>query len=285
MVKTGSFVLPMDHDSFDKVCQSIKWKSFAAITLIFAACFLLTYINVTQNIKAENGFKRYAEKTHWMGKYLPPLPLSTLISVFYVLLGLFWIKKIDQIEKLHLLDRQDSFYFYGLAWYAVLYGPVQFAHMLFQRTIFYVVEQWFSLMAFMWIIVWCLKLSGKTSNLYFYVIIIASWTSYLSETINPLGFEVSLGVHVALAFILSLLVLAKNWSNQGLLAFTASLFFCLWFVILKPMDRVLPNYGRVFQYVSGYFLSKVANIGQLYFVFRFFYVISTDNSTTRKKLF
>lgn len=66
--------------------------------------------------------------------------------------------------------------------------------------------------------------------------------------------------------------------------FVWALICCIGFVVLKLLDLELPKVNQMFEKISGHFLSKIADIFQIYFVNKYFEILTVHkNDIERKK--
>jgi len=93
------------------------------------------------------------------------------------------------------------------------------------------------------------------------------------------GFEIALGTHIVIIFFLTssmIFYAPKRKKSKAMIEFIYSILCCSGFVGLKLLDLQLGSMHKIFTVVSGHFMSKVFDIGQIYFMLRFFEVFCIE---------
>ena len=169
-----------------------------------------------------------------------------------------------------------SLFFYIFSWMAVFYGPVQFGRIVTQTRVFAIMDQWFTLPFFAWVICWneFIYKNLTLSPIRILRIVYISCTSYFVVLLHDQGFEIVLGLHILAVVAYSLRTqLSTLGSEDSRRYFLYALVCCCGFVGLKLADHHLAGF-TVFQRFTGHFWSKVCDIAQIHFVARFFQHLS-----------
>lgn len=257
----------------------IKSLMHVSFGVLITGC--LTFIGLLDEAPTEDGFKHYAEKPWtFMYAYIPALkhvqmPANTLINIPYTLLGIWWIYKIHKLSKSNpsIFTEPVIYRFYMFGWMAVFYGFVQLARILSQNHGMAILDQWYTLVIFSWLMPWChQEVNGENSELHTAVIVTLSTTSYLLTLILPFAFEILLGMHIFIDIYLARKLIKVTQQPKKLeVQFWKVVLSCCGFVVLKLLDHILPLIHVVFYYISGHFLSKICDCLQFFFAFEFFF--------------
>lgn len=258
------------------------------IVLTFTVCMCVTvYKGYFKKIGVETGSVHYAEKVHpAVEKYLPSdikMPLNSLVNIGYVFVGAAWCAYTSVMLMRNRISMKDARMFYVFNIASCCYGPIQMLRIITQFHGFAVLDQWYTLPFFMWIFIWGVNHKCGWSTLRNLLLTVASITSYSSVFYHVLGFEMCLGVHIALA--LTGAVLAWSANNQAHCGkyFVLALLSCLGFVVLKLLDLTLAEVAPIFKYVSGHFLSKICDIFQIHYCNHYFQEIALSAMADSKK--
>jgi len=161
------------------------------------------------------------------------------------------------------------------------YGPIQLGRIITQEHRWAVMDQWYTLPFFAWVIVWGVYMFRKSpKNLphdaalqgkYIWAIMTSSLLSYCLALIHDVGFDMALGIHILLAVGIGVLVYLSHKTAGTSFALGMACISCSVFVILKLLDHELPGFHPVFNIVSGHFLSKIGDVCQIHFTAMFFH--------------
>ncbi|XP_078370168.1 transmembrane protein 187-like [Oculina patagonica] len=234
------------------------------------------FFSIFERVKVELGLEHYAEKGD-PSTFLK-MPANASVNLGYVLVGLYWLWKINKLQK-KLKDQ--AFFYYMFSWMSVFYGFVQFGRIVTQTRLFAVMDQWFTLPFFAWIVCWnefVYRGYWKTGR--YLSIMRISVFSYFAVLFHDQGFEAVLGLHILAALVYSL---RTQWkpdlgTERSRHSFILALTSCVGFVCLKLADHHLAQYS-MFQTYTGHFWSKVCDVAQIHFAADFF----TNLCTRHKK--
>ncbi|KAH3777766.1 transmembrane protein 187-like [Dreissena polymorpha] len=257
---------------------AVMVKGFFVILTGTSILCCLVFSGYFQDATVELGPDHYAERLHpVLVKVLPAwldMPLNTAVNIGYVIVGAAWCACTSVALMRGQLKDDDAKMFYVFNILSCFYGPIQMLRILTQVHGFGVLDQWITFPFFMWTFLWGLHICFGWSTLRNVLMTSVSISSYASVLIHPLGFEICLGIHIALAVSGALIAWNANKQAKCLKHFLLAILSCLGFVLIKLMDLHLPQYSRLFVYVSGHFLSKICDIFQIHFVNHFFLEIT-----------
>lgn len=251
-------------------------SSIIFVFFTFSLMFLITVWGLFDNVTLEIGLEHYAE-IKWM-PLVDWMPLNTLINLWYIFIGLYWCAYTETAFCHGILKHRDTQLFYSFNLMASLYGCVQMARIVTQQVAWSVLDQWCTLPFFSMVIVWGLFYRYGWSTGRCLGLMSISIGSYALTLFTPIGFEICLGFHILGALCGGLLAYWKHPTKESLSYFTGGLIMCAGFVFLKLLDLILPSISFIFQYVSGHFLSKICDAGQIYFVNMFFFDTALQKS-------
>ena len=265
----------------------VMLRCFATVLLLTAVMCYIVYEDYFFGVKVELGEKHYAEVVMpSMKKHLPKwfkMPFNTAINIGYVIMGAAWAGFASAAYMNKEIREKDVIFFYVFNFLSCCYGPIQLLRILAQLHGFAVLDQWYTLPFFMWVLVWGLYFKSGWSQSRAIGYVIMSVCSYSLTLKHSEGFEICLGVHVVLAIYGAISAWQKFPNAKVGSAFIGALISCLGFVVLKLLDHKLATYHNVFKYASGHFLSKILDIGQIYFVNKYFLIITLAANTDLKK--
>lgn len=221
----------------------------------------------------ELGFEHYAEKAD-PSSFLK-MPANASINLGYTLVGLYWLWKTLQLKK---KLRDQAFFYYMFCWMSVFYGIVQFGRIVTQTRLFAVLDQWFTLPFFAWVVCWNeFVYRSYWQSARYLTIMRISVLSYLIVLFHDHGFEAVLGLHILAALVYSLRTQCKPGlgTKRSWISFTLAVISCAGFVCLKLADHFLAQYS-LFQTFTGHFWSKVCDVAQIHFVVDFFINLQTQ---------
>lgn len=151
---------------------------------------------------------------------------------------------------------------------AVAYGPVQWVRLATLRRAPSVLDQWFTLPIFAWVLVWCHVVDKGWSSRYALMVESCSVLSYGLALFHDRGFEAALGFHIAFAAFKGVRAQMSLGDTASMRYLCFALLSCAGFVLLKLLDHSLAEYW-VFQNLTGHFWSKVCDILQFHYSFCF----------------
>jgi len=222
----------------------------------------------------EGGASHYAEP-YDENSFLK-MPANAMVNLGYVLVSLYWLYKLRDPKY------KDCNYiriFYIFSSLCGLYSGIQFMRIITQERIWGILDQWITLPFFSYVTVWNLvigleisnRFARKTAIMMEVGIVLASFFSYFLAVMHPLGFEVSLTVHIIFAVLSAFIPLKYFGPRFELLSpFFLAILSCTGFVILKVMDHSIP---LLFNRFSGHFWSKICDFLQIHFSLQFFNVV------------
>lgn len=257
---------------------------------VIIACPVL-FSNLFNDVSTDLDLNHYAERAGWAGRYLPawlPLPANTFVNIGYIVIGLFWIARVRQLNKvLRPRDKMNArsavdvcYNFYVFAWMSVIYGPVQCLRIMTRSHWSAVLDQWYTLPIFAWVAVWSIDICWPTSRTNLWTtrtvaIMLASVLSYLLALRYQIGFEFALAIHIPVVVALSWrahLISGTSSRQERIDAYVKALLCCAGFVVLKLADHWLAAHvPSLFTILSGHFWSKIADFMQIHYVCKFFW--------------
>ena len=243
-------------------------SSFLYVLIPLLSAFAVVWaFTIFERAKVELGLEHYAERGD-PSTFLK-MPANASVNLGYVVVGVNWLWKIGKLRK--KLKDQVHFY-YIFSWMSLFYGFVQFGRIVTQTRLFAVIDQWFTLPFFAWIVCWneyVYRGCWKTGC--YLAIMRISVLSYFAVLFHDQGFEAVLGLHILAALAYSLRTQWKPGlgTERSRLSFILALSSCSGFVCLKLADHYLARYSS-FQTFTGHFWSKVCDIAQIHFAADFF---------------
>ena len=244
---------------------------FVLFPLLSAFAVVWTF-RIFERAKVELGFEHYAEKAD--PTTFLKMPANAGVNFGYTVLGLYWLWKVQKQKK---KLRDQVFFYYMFSWMSVFYGFVQFGRIVTQTHLFAVIDQWFTLPFFAWIVCWNeFVYRGYWQTGRYLFIMRISVLSYLVVLFHDLGFEAVLGLHILAALIYSLRTQCKSGlgTSRSWISFILALTACAGFVCLKLADHFLASFS-LFQTFTGHFWSKVCDVAQIHFAADFFMNLQT----------
>jgi hypothetical protein len=245
------------------------WSAFlcaAGSVVIMAALIYST--DIFDTIEIGTGPDEYAEKPWPFMPWYFTMPLNTLVNIVYTIVGLYWL---FQRRK----QSSNNIFSYVFAWMAIIYSGVQFFRIATQQYLFGVLDQWYTLHMASWVFIWALSLQVNDDTwLLQKLVLIHSLLclSYPALTfIHSRGFEVALGIHLALIFgaIIRLHLYSQEKDDASFrlyLIFMGTL-CCTGFVLFDLLELYLASlWPSVFTICSGHFLSRMCDALQIHFV-------------------
>lgn len=155
---------------------------------------------IFERVDVELGLEYYAEKGD-PSTFLK-MPANASVNLGYLLVGLYWLWKIRKLEK-KLKDQ--AFFYYLFSWMSVFYALVQFGRIVTQTRLFAVIDQWFTLPFFAWLVCWNeFVYRGQWNTGRYLFIMRISVLSYFAVLFHNQGFEAVLSLHILVALVYSL---------------------------------------------------------------------------------
>ena len=266
---------------------SVMLRSLFAVLILTAVMSYAVYQDYFPGVKVDLGTEHYAEVTLPALKQKLPkwvkMPFNTVVNIGYVLFGAAWAGYSSAAFADKQIRETDTLFFYVFNFLACCYGPIQLLRILTQLYAFAVLDQWYTLPFFMWVLVWGLYFDKGWSQFRALGLGMLSVASYCLTLFHSEGFEICLGIHILLAIYGAVIAWRKFPSSKVGPAFIGAVISCSGFVILKLLDHELVKYHRIFQYVSGHFLSKIFDIFQIHFVNKYFLTITLAAIADQKK--
>lgn len=242
----------------------------------FMLCVFLANTSLFDYVKVDLTYEHYAEKKVDFMPAVLAMPFNCLVNAGYVFLGLYWLFWRRGAEE----TEQSRYLRQVFALMALLYGPVQWTRLATLRRAPAVLDQWFTLPIFAWVLVWLDFVErAKWRAWHAAVIELCSVVSYSLALAHERGFEVALGCHVASVTFKG--VRAQLTRGDGVTAgyLVLALLSCAGFVVLKLLDLWLDRFW-LFQRLTGHFWSKVCDVLQFHFSFCF---LTAMNQRSRTK--
>ncbi|XP_043925938.1 transmembrane protein 187 [Protopterus annectens] len=242
------------------------------VTIPYCICIAVARLGLLDGVFTELGLEYYAEKTvSWLPQFLT-MPFNSSINLGYIILGVYWLSRENTTaagkEKPELLYLKNVF-----AWMALAYGPVQWIRIVTQTHRYAVLDQWFTLPIFAWVVVWCQYICKGWSTMYTVKTEAVSILSYLFTLFHSQGFEVALGFHILLVITKGIYVQHRYGDTSSMNYFILAVLSCIGFVVLKLLDHWLAQ-SVIFQRMTGHFWSKVCDLLQFHYTFRFLMYLS-----------
>ena len=230
--------------------------------LLSALLLLLPELIVIQtglfnNVVTELGYDSYAEKPIY-----DVMPGNLLVNLGYLAVGIYWLRYYGALapKALSLRTVLSGSVF---AWLSVVYTFIQSYRILYQSQASAVLDQWITLTIFCHVMTWAAGVEDvECYNLLCYT---ASFLSYFLTLLLDVGFELALGLHVVIVILLAVRRQGKYGDSDSRAVFIKALLCCVGFVVLKVLDLPLADYWSP-NVLSGHFLSKLCDVGQMYYV-------------------
>ena len=241
-------------------------SSLVVVLVPLAFAFFVVWLRIFDSAKVELGFQHYAEKAD-PSSFLK-MPANATINLGYALVGLYWLWKTRRVEaKLN----DEAFCYYVFSWMSVFYSAVQFGRIVTQSRLFAVMDQWYTLPFFAWVVCWneFVYRHNLWQTARFLSIMRLSVLSYFVVLLHNRGFEVALGLHILAACVYSMRTQSRIGNNNSLRSFILALASCAGFVCLKLADHSIASYP-LFQTFTGHFWSKVCDVAQIHFAANYF---------------
>ncbi|XP_051557875.1 transmembrane protein 187 [Myxocyprinus asiaticus] len=235
------------------------------VLIPIALCVTLANTDIFDKVLVDVSYDHYAEKKVDDLPAFLAMPFNCLINVGYILLGIYWLfqRLSDCKDSRPATYTKDVF-----ALMAVVYGPVQWVRLATLRRAPSVLDQWFTLPIFAWVLVWCNVIVNGWSSRYALMVESCSFLSYGLALCHDRGFEVALGCHIAFAVYKGVRAQMSHGDKMSMRYLLLAVLSCCGFVALKLLDHTLAEYW-MFQNLTGHFWSKVCDILQFHYSFCF----------------
>ncbi|XP_022246667.1 transmembrane protein 187-like [Limulus polyphemus] len=256
----------------------VKAGLHVCVIILFMELTILT--GLFDKVHTECGYQFYAETSYKVPSLLPSwlkMPANSLINSGYIAVGMYglWLSR-------KFYHKPDFCYCLAIfSWMAICYGPIQFCRIVTQNHRAAVLDQWVTLPFFAWVIVWCISVCNVFSKSWSMCISCLSVMSYFLTLLTIFGFEIALGLHIAVAIGATIYAQHKYGDSTSFLALIGALANCCGFVFLKLYDHELARW-QIFQTLTGHFWSKVCDCLQIYFVCKFYCRLNPDMILSQK---
>uniref|UniRef100_A0A665W5G0 Transmembrane protein 187 n=1 Tax=Echeneis naucrates TaxID=173247 RepID=A0A665W5G0_ECHNA len=237
------------------------------ISLLFVFCVFLANSSLFDSVHVDLSYEHYAERRVESLPASVSMPCNSAVNLGYILVGLYWLLA-DQGGG----ETEGGRYFrHVFAFMALFYAPVQWSRLALLRRAPAVLDQWLTLPIFAWVPAWIGFIEhGPSGWLVWHAaaLELGSVLSYGLALLHERGFEVALGCHVALAVQRGVRLQLARGDRGTLTSLLLALLSCAGFVLLKLLDHWLAQFW-LFRRFTGHFWSKVCDVLQFHFSFRF----------------
>ncbi|KAL0203341.1 hypothetical protein M9458_001359, partial [Cirrhinus mrigala] len=218
----------------------------------FLLCIALANTHIFDEVLVDVTYDHYAEKKVDNLPAFLAMPFNCLINLGYILLGIYWILQPMSDSR---YTRAAAYTKTVFALMAVAYGPVQWVRLATLRRAPSVLDQWFTLPIFAWVLVWCHVIDKGWSSRYALMVESCSILSYGLALFHDRGFEVALCCHIAFVVFRGVRAQMSHGDAASMSYLCLALLSCTGFVVLKLLDHSLAEYW-MFQSLTGHFWSK-----------------------------
>ncbi|XP_064415323.1 transmembrane protein 187 [Latimeria chalumnae] len=246
--------------------QFSKKQALLHVIIPYLLCIATALGGFFDGVFTELGYEHYAERAvPWLPLAIA-MPLNSLINLGYALVGVFWL--CQDHPKARGKTSPADYFKDVFAFMAMAYTPVQWARIATQTHRSAILDQWFTLPIFAWVPAWCDYIHDGWKPTHLLKLEATSILSYSLALLHEQGFELTLGLHILLAVIKGVNVQWKYGDTTSLKYMCLGILSCMGFVILKLLDHWLAQW-TVFQRLTGHFWSKVCDILQIHYSFKF----------------
>lgn len=246
-------------------------RAFLYVSLATLAHIVLINTGWFDSVTTELGYEMYAERVHSLPfPSLPPMPFNTLVNAGYFIVGAAWLPALTRSR-----DEQGQ----EFCWYSMFYSGIQLARIVLQTQRAAVLDQWITTTIFCHVTLWisshpCGGVVTRSLNLVPRpLLLLLSFFSYFLALLFPIGFDISLAAHILLAVTVGLEAHNSRGNSRSSLIFGKAVASCVGFVVLKVLDLPLKEYWTP-NCVSGHFLSKLCDVGQIYYAAELVYILN-----------
>ncbi|XP_071361582.1 transmembrane protein 187 [Trachinotus anak] len=237
------------------------------VSLPFALCVALANTSLFDQVQVDLSYEHYAEpRVEHLPRFLA-MPCNCLVNLAYICVGLSWLLWGGGDKE----TAQSRYMRQVFALMAVFYAPVQWTRLAVLRRAPAVLDQWFTLPIFAWVLAWIGLIErgpAKWRASQAAALELCSVLSYGLALAHRRGFEVALGCHVGLAVWKGVRMQLAHGDGRTRRYLLLAVLSCAGFVVLKLLDHWLARY-RLFQRFTGHFWSKVCDVLQFHFSFWF----------------
>ncbi|KAM3865309.1 transmembrane protein 187 [Diretmus argenteus] len=251
----------------------MRVAAFLHVTVPGLLCVALANTNLFDRVQVDLDSDHYAEQRVESFPAVLAMPWNSVVNLLYVAVGLYWLSGPRATGETH----QSRYLREVFALMTVCYAPVQWARLATLRRAPAVLDQWFTLPIFAWVPVWSGYIDaaarGPAAAAAWRVrsalaLELCSVLSYGLALAHALGFDAALGCHVALAVYTGARVQLAHGDGLSRRYLLLAVTSCAGFVVLKLLDHRLAQYW-LFRRLTGHFWSKVCDVLQIHFSFRF----------------
>lgn len=265
--------------------------AFCHVSLAFALIVALANTGLFERVAVDLSYEHYAEQRV---ASLPPflaMPCNCLINVAYVILALYWLRWPRAAGE----AARSRYVRQVFALMALFYAPVQWTRLASLRRAPAVLDQWLTLPIFSWVPVWIHYVerlrsperSGTRRRASFAGFAASleavSALSYGLALLHERGFEAALVCHVAVALHSAVRVQRAAGDGRTLRYLLLAALNCGGFVALKLLDHWLADRFWFFRRFTGHFWSKVCDVLQFHFSFRFLTTLTRQAEVSRQR--
>lgn len=253
----------------------VRMKALCFVLLMNLAHILLINTGVFDGVTAELGYEMYAERVDSIPVLPLPMPLNTLVNFGYFAAGLSWLGTFR-----HLQDWWGE----AFCWYSMVYCFIQLVRIVYQTQRSAVLDQWITTTIFCHVALWITRAPlqhgawSKQLRCFDYrSVILVSFLSYFLSLTCTVGFEISLAIHMIMAVKVGFEAHQQRGSPLSRDTFIKAMVCCVGFVVLKVADLPFKDYWTP-NCLSGHFLSKICDVGQIYFAAKLVFVFNSKDS-------
>lgn len=257
------------------------------VSLSLGYVIVLTFLHLSiiktglyDDVYTDLGYENYAERIDSIPGTPVAMPMNTLVNIGYLAVGLYWLRVFIPLK---------DFYGESFSWYSIVYSIIQLSRILLQTQESAVLDQWITTTIFSHVLIWIASthcsagiITNAVQALGNKLVILLSLISYSLSLFFTLGFDASLTVHILLVIGAVLEVQLSHGNSDTMNSLVKALICCAGFVVLKVADLPLREFWTP-NCISGHFLSKICDIGQIYYAAQFSY--SLKNYSSRKTIF
>ncbi len=262
-------------------------SAFFHVLIVGVAIAIPVFCELFDEVAVDTNQEHYAEKPWpFLKQWLPMvrMPANTIVNSGYVAAGIWWLLLVQKY-KCDYPSSMTGFDIYMLnafSWMAVLYACVQTWRILSLDIHIAILDQWYTLPIFSWVVTWANHLLYGWSSNRILIITFCSVISYCLTLFTTVGFEIALGLHIVSALVYAHILKTHYESSEIKGTFRNAMLGCGGFVVLKLLDHVLPSVCTIFKFITGHFLSKVADIAQIHYTAKFFFLITIAKNDRRQ---
>ena len=244
----------------------------ALLYVLIATLLHIVLINTGwfDRVTTELGYEMYAEKVDSVPFLQFPMPMNTLVNLGYAYAGAAWLPTFSAA---------NDFWGMSFCWYSIVYSVIQSARIVYQTQRTAVLDQWITTTIFCHVTLWITSLhcggvvTRTITSFSRKTILLLSFLSYFFSLYSPIGFDIALGIHMVIAVGAGYEAHLARGSDHSAAVFRKAVLCCVGFVVLKLADLPLREYWTP-NCLSGHFLSKICDVGQIYYAAELTYVLN-----------